>query len=176
MTEQLFSVDANGNRTAVESAVNVGNYVKVITITLDDPTRYQLSNSGVIEWAFEISPIIIVDIDSLLEDSYIEVPDNDGFYMWGEDDSVIENAVSAALFGEYSNYAKVVEKSLKAPHNVTTNTWLIPPNNAINPDAIYDLRCDVSVDSNYSIIFDGQPFSGKISVIIKVKFIINNNT
>jgi hypothetical protein len=56
VTEQLFSIDANGNRTAVESAVNVGNYVKVVTVTLDDPTRYQLSNSGVIEWAFEITP------------------------------------------------------------------------------------------------------------------------
>lgn len=56
ITEQLFSIDANGNRTAVESAVNVGNYVKVVTVTLDDPTRYQLSNSGVIEWAFEITP------------------------------------------------------------------------------------------------------------------------
>ena len=56
VTEQLFSIDANGNRTAVDSAVNVGNYVKVVTVTLDDPTRYQLSNSGVIEWAFEITP------------------------------------------------------------------------------------------------------------------------
>lgn len=56
VTEKLFSIDANGNRTAVESAVNVGNYVKVVTVTLDDPTRYQLSNSGVIEWAFEITP------------------------------------------------------------------------------------------------------------------------
>ena len=56
VTEQLFSIDANGTRTAVDSAVNVGNYVKVVTVTLDDPTRYQLSNSGVIEWAFEITP------------------------------------------------------------------------------------------------------------------------
>lgn len=56
VTEQLFSIDESGNRTAVESAVNVGNYVKVVTVTLDDPTRYQLSNSGVIEWAFEITP------------------------------------------------------------------------------------------------------------------------
>ena len=56
VTEQLFSVDEKGNRTAVGSAVNVGNYVKVITVTLDDPTRYRLSNSGVIEWAFEITP------------------------------------------------------------------------------------------------------------------------
>jgi hypothetical protein len=66
VTEQLFSIDANGNRTAVDSAVNVGNYVKVVTVTLDDPTRYQLSNSGVIEWAFEIKPQPIdVEIDSL---------------------------------------------------------------------------------------------------------------
>ena len=56
VTEQLFSIDANGNRTAVESAVNVGNYVKVVTVTLDDPIRYQLSTSGVIEWTFEITP------------------------------------------------------------------------------------------------------------------------
>jgi hypothetical protein len=30
--------------------------VKVITVTLDDPTRYRLLNSGVIEWTFEITP------------------------------------------------------------------------------------------------------------------------
>ena len=54
--EQLFSIDANGDRTAVASAVNAGSYVKVVTVTPDEPTRYQLSNSGVIEWAFEITP------------------------------------------------------------------------------------------------------------------------
>jgi len=56
ITERLFSIDTNGNRTAVEAAVNVGSYAKVITVTPDDPTRYQLPNSGVIEWAFEIVP------------------------------------------------------------------------------------------------------------------------
>ena len=337
--EQLFSIDANGNRTAVASAVNVGNYVKVVTVTPDDPTRYQLSNSGVIEWAFEIkpqpidvsgikigeenfiyngreqkpqlmgvpehvltaltvypsnavdagqyrlevalspdnpnyvltsndviecafeitpqpidvsginigaenliynesdqkpqlvgvpehvltdlkvypsdgseaienavdagsyrceviftpensnyvllnneklvieyeiTPIIIADFDLLPEDFYIEVADNDGLYVWQEDDHAIENAVSAAYFGEYSNYAKVVENSLKAPHDVATNAWLIPPNNSIDPNAIYDLTCDLSVNSNCRILYDGQSHTGKITVTVRVKFIINN--
>ena len=257
-TEQLFSVDANGNRTAVDSAVNVGNYVKVVTVTLDDPTRYQLSNSGVIEWAFEItpklidvggisistdnltynendqkpnligvpehvlatvtvytyggseaientvdvgryrcevilrpensnyelsaekliteyeiSPITIVDIDSLSEDFYVEAPDNDGLYVWSEDDAVIKNAISTAIFGEYSNYAKV--DSLRTPHDATTNTWLTSNNNSIDPNTIYDIKCDLSVGSNYRIFYDGQLRSGKISLTIRVKFIINNN-
>jgi hypothetical protein len=173
VTEQLFSIDANGNRTAVESAVNVGNYVKVVTVTLDDPTRYQLSNSRAIEWAFEISPITIIDIDSLPEDFYIEVPDNDGWYVWREDDSVIENAISNAIFGEYSNHADIY--SLMTPKGPTTDKWLTPPDNSINTNTIYDLECYVSVDSNYRIICGGQPKSGRFLIIIKIKFIINNN-
>ncbi|MBO5883313.1 MAG: hypothetical protein J6Q78_02780 [Clostridia bacterium] len=173
VTEQLFRIDANGNRTAVGSAVNVGKYVKVITATLDDPTRYQFSNSGVIEWAFEISPITIVDIDSLPEDFYIEVPDNDGWYVWSEDDSVIGNAISNAIFREYSNHADIY--SLMTPKDTTTDTWLQPPNNSININTIYDLECNVSVDSNYSIICGGQPQSGRFLITIKIKFIINNN-
>jgi hypothetical protein len=260
VTEQLFSIDAVGNRTAVESAVNVGNYVKVVTVTLDDPARYKLSNSGVIEWRFEIAPqpidvsgisigavnltyngngqkpqligvpehvltavtvyssdesaaidnsvnvgsyrcevvfapensnyillnneklvigyeitpIIIADFDLLPEDFYIEVADNDGLYVWQEDDHAIENAVSAAYFGEYSNYANVVKNSLSAPHDVATSAWLIPPNNSIDPNTIYDLTCDLSVNSNCRILYDGQSHSGKITVTVRVKFIINN--
>ena len=259
VSEQLFSMDANGKRTAVESAVNVGNYVKVVTVTLDDPTRYQLSNSGVIEWAFEItpqpidvsginigsvnltyngsaqkpnlidvpehvlptdkvytsggsvaigeavnagryryevdftpensnymlrnnekliieytiSPRIIADIDSLSEDSYIEVSDSNGEYGWKEDDPVIRDAILAAIFGEYKDIVSVTVRS--TPRDAETGGFLQPPTNSINPNAIYNLECDLSVDTNYGITYKGQPCSGKIdSVIFRVKFIINN--
>ena len=347
VTEQLFSIGANGDRTAVASAVNAGNYVKVVTVTPDEPTRYQLSNSGVIEWAFEIrpqlidvsginivaenfiyngrdqkpqlmgvpehvltalkvypsdgseaienavdagsyrceviftpensnyvltsydviecafeitpqtidvsginivaenfiyngreqkpqlmgvlpehvltelkvypsdgseaienavdagsyrceviftpensnyvllnnekliavyeiSPITIVDIDSLPKDFYIEVSDSDGLYKWEEDDPVIKNAISTAIFGEYSDYAKI--SSFRTPQDVTTNTWLTPSNNSIDPNAIYDLKCNLLVDANYGIFYDGQLRSGTISATIKIKFIVDNNT
>ena len=101
------------------------------------------------------------------------MPDNDGLYVWNEDDSVIENAVSTKIFREYSNHAKI--DTLMTPKDPTTDAWLIPSNNSINTNTIYDLECYVSVDSNYRIICGGQPKSGSFLITIKIKFIINNN-
>jgi hypothetical protein len=155
------------------NAVDAGSYRCEVIFTPENSNYVLLNNEKLIA-VYEISPITIVDIDSLPEDFYIEVSDKDGLYVWSEDDDVIKNAISTAIFGEYSDYAKI--SSFRTPQDVATNTWLMPPTNSIDPNAIYDLKCDLLVDANYGIFYDGQLRSGTISATIKIKFIVDNNT
>jgi hypothetical protein len=123
---------------------------------------------------YKISPITIVDIDSLPKDFYIEIPDTDGLYKWEKDDPVIIDAVSSAIFGEYSSYAKVDSIS-SYPRDIVTGKTLSSFDNSIDPNAIYEIPCKLRINSNYIIIYGGQPCSGNnISVTIRIKFIINN--
>lgn len=152
--EQLFSIDSNGNRTATESSVNVGKYVKVITLTLDDPTRYQIKNSGVIEWAFEIVP-------QSIDPSVINIGDGKLIYN-GTD-------LTPAL--------KDVPQLVEYNSTLYTLEGTEPITEAINVGK-YRLEVELSIDNpNYTLISDFVTLEFEIThIVINLDNILIKNT
>jgi hypothetical protein len=71
VTEALYRVDSEGNRTAVTSAVEFGEYLYVVTFMLKDAINYNLVGEAVREIEFSIAQVEIDVSDiSLIQNSF----------------------------------------------------------------------------------------------------------